>query len=608
MTSLPIKGKIDFTKAKPASIIYSPPKESSGIIPTDTPPIIYPPPEVIPTETPATSPAASPAIVLDPDYDSEDFDGAPISRVSSVDILKLDLNRRLQELSPLSPEKNVKKEASALEISLGLLSEDTTLSEERKQDRIINLFTDAVKRLETKRKTPEGSCVDRSPNLSNPEKKPLITISDNAEMLNYHYIWFVKENHRMKIIPIEDINEDIVQNYILKYSFPICHAYRDGLSAEEKKSIIDNEYLFIKEKVETKYTNVKFVQIPRLLYDLFIIFNIRRHEFDQLFKFFNVDANAYTDLLGNIGRKTRLNIDLMISINVNIIVYLFKNIGYSNMLLLDDFDKRRDLFIKLFVSFFEGMNHGILESNLKYSMDPFTGKVKTNDHFYVKDFNFDRFKTILFQSYLLDMGYMFDVSDENYSANKDKDKFILIRGDYGSWDAIWANKPVRRAHSNSYNNGLMNAIYSDGTAATLNYWRPTCHKKYYVIKKFIYGDDSDEDKIFFIPPIHPLLLLFSHGEFWHARTKVGRDYPKEPGVGGIWSGDGYEWGTEDKPIPDFLISKFTMNDIEAKYVGNYVDLPNIPRVVDVEYKKYLSYKNKYLKYKNKYLQLKNKLN
>jgi len=572
MASLPTKGKLDFFGKKKKK------------------PFVFPE-----LESPMTG-----ALEID------DFGFGPIARTSSADVLKLDLNARLQELSPLSSPKNIKKESSALERSFRLLSEDSTLSEERKQDSIINMFSDAVKRLETKRKTPEGACYDRSPNLSDASKKPLVTITDNAQMLNYHYCWFAKSFEYDDINP--EMDEDILENFVLKYSFPICHASKDILTSEEKKAIVDNEYLFIKQKVEEKYPQIKFVQIPRLLYDLILIRNIKNHEFNRLFAGIEIDATDYAGLITKIGRKTRLNLNAILELNDAVISYILKKIGKPSFLLLDDFEKRRDLFIKLFVSFFSDIEHGIIESNLKFSLTPYSFLVKQNESFYTDDFNFDRFKTILFQSYLLDMGYMYEPGDDNYIANKDTDKFILIRGDSGSWDAIWANKPVRRAHSSSYNTALMNAIYSDGTAATLNYWRPTCNKKYYVIKKFIYGDDSESDKIFFIPPIHPMLLLFSKGEFWHARTKVGKDFPKEPGVGGIYSKDEIDWGTAEKPLPDFLISTFTMDEIERTYVQNYVDLPGTLQVVHSEYNKYYNYKSKYLKYKNKYLELKNKLN
>jgi hypothetical protein len=46
------------------------------------------------------------------------------------------------------------------------------------------------------------------------------------------------------------------------------------------------------------------------------------------------------------------------------------------------------------------------------------------------------------------------------------------------------------------------------------------YKHYYKLRKFNYGDDSDESNLFFIPPLHPYLQLSSNGEFWHARSKI----------------------------------------------------------------------------------------
>ena len=47
----------------------------------------------------------------------------------------------------------------------------------------------------------------------------------------------------------------------------------------------------------------------------------------------------------------------------------------------------------------------------------------------------------------------------------------------------------------------------------------------YNIKKFFVGDLSDEDSLFFIPPIHPFLQVYCGGELFHARTKFGIPYP-----------------------------------------------------------------------------------
>jgi hypothetical protein len=46
----------------------------------------------------------------------------------------------------------------------------------------------------------------------------------------------------------------------------------------------------------------------------------------------------------------------------------------------------------------------------------------------------------------------------------------------------------------------------------------------YSIKKFLLHDLSNEDSLFFIPPIHPFLQLYCSIELFHPRTKVGIDF------------------------------------------------------------------------------------
>ena len=44
------------------------------------------------------------------------------------------------------------------------------------------------------------------------------------------------------------------------------------------------------------------------------------------------------------------------------------------------------------------------------------------------------------------------------------------------------------------------------------------------IKKFLFDDGSAENSLFFIPPIPPYVQMYSKGELFHPRTKIGKDY------------------------------------------------------------------------------------
>ena len=113
----------------------------------------------------------------------------------------------------------------------------------------------------------------------------------------------------------------------------------------------------------------------------------------------------------------------------------------------------------------------------------------------------------------------------------------------------------------SFNQSLISGCVSDDTACTLFYMDKTstpwlvyqatttqgtktgvekndCIK--YNITKFLLGDSSEEDSLFFIPPIHPFLQIYCEGELFHPRTKVsttsyrGTYAQKQKYIGGIF--------------------------------------------------------------------------
>ena len=134
-------------------------------------------------------------------------------------------------------------------------------------------------------------------------------------------------------------------------------------------------------------------------------------------------------------------------------------------------------------------------------------------------------------------------------------------------------------------------MFNDLTATTYYYMKQGCTKGYYLINKHFF-DDSDEAKVFFIPPIHPMLLLYGIGEYWHARTKIykiSEEQRNEP-VSGIYGIDG------ENLVPTFLISDLDKDTLEEKFKRLMLDNYEI---VDKYYKKYLKYKQKYLNLKDK---------
>jgi hypothetical protein len=81
----------------------------------------------------------------------------------------------------------------------------------------------------------------------------------------------------------------------------------------------------------------------------------------------------------------------------------------------------------------------------------------------------------------------------------------------------------------------------------------------YSIKKFLKGDNSSEDSLFFIPPIHPLLQLNAKGELFHPRTKVNLGDMQNKKVSGL--------SCTNKFIrqSDYLHSNKSMIELDALY-------------------------------------------
>jgi hypothetical protein len=162
---------------------------------------------------------------------------------------------------------------------------------------------------------------------------------------------------------------------------------------------------------------------------------------------------------------------------------------------------------------------------------------------------------------------------------------ILYRGAVLENDALLVDQ-TKRMQSVSFNQSLISGCVSDDTACTLFYMDKTstpwlvyqatttqgtktgaekndCIK--YNIKKFLLGDSSDADSLFFIPPIHPFLQIYCEGELFHPRTKVSTTYypttyaQKQKYIGGIFCPYDFVMNC------DYLISEKSIRQLNALY-------------------------------------------
>jgi hypothetical protein len=173
----------------------------------------------------------------------------------------------------------------------------------------------------------------------------------------------------------------------------------------------------------------------------------------------------------------------------------------------------------------------------------------------------------------------------DFEQQPSRGESILYRGAVLENDALLVDQK-KRMQSVSFNQSLISGCVSDDTACTLFYMDKTstpwlvyqatttqgtktgvekndCIK--YNITKFLLGDSSDADSLFFIPPIHPFLQIYCEGELFHPRTKVsttsyrGTYAEKQKHIGGIFCP--YEFVMNC----DYLISEKRITELNRLY-------------------------------------------
>jgi len=385
------------------------------------------------------------------------------------------------------------------------------------------------------------------------ERLPEFSI--NYNMSSYHYIYF---NILEDFTPEED--NYIIENYILKYSYPSCMNVNYDLSPDEKRRIIDNEFNFMSEKLKEFNPNIILVQIPNIiysLYNIYIQFNLKIEEDIDIssLNIRNQDYKSYCDLL-----LQSYNRKYIVNINNRLIALLFETVkthaSMNNEYWLEILNKIID---KIY-SFLPVKDRIICNGNIISLLLPITQ--------YGVDirFNQERNKKILETALI------------NELIVRENNILFLYRGAEYFGETTTRHGCNIGSQSISFNTLLLNAILYDVDACTFHYYKKNFHKFYYIIRKHFYNDESMESKIFWIPPIHPVLLPNLGGELFHARTKIPSDYLKQPMT---------IRGIADDRIPGYMISDLSC----AQLLEEYNRIIRIIRfeLVAKEFNKYLKF-------------------
>jgi hypothetical protein len=396
----------------------------------------------------------------------------------------------------------------------------------------------------------------------------LYILSRDYSMSNYHYIYF---DTTRELEESED--EYIINNFILKYSYPSCMNINYDITSEEKIRIIDDEFNFMKDKLYRYNPNIILIQVPRViycLYNIYIHYNAKILN-DINIKEIQIESTSYKLYCDYLLALYKMNINYIRDINRRLIVLLY------------------DRYIDgLYSSLTSEYWIDVLNSTIDkiYRFTPYKHKLHPNSVgiFLEKSskgqdirFTQERNRHILYTTLLHEL--------KNYG----KDIIILYRGSGSDIERVSNNNCTnQQIHSYSYNTSVLNAILSDMGACTLNYYKTNNHKYYYIVKKHFYNDGGIESDLFWIPPIHPVLLIKMKGELFHARSKI----PIMPNELRKLVVDGLAVSYNI----DFLLSNLTCEEMlieYAKYIRHRFEL------VDKYYNKYLIYKNKFLNLRSK---------
>jgi hypothetical protein len=404
------------------------------------------------------------------------------------------------------------------------------------------------------------------------------------DITNYAYIWYneakplpdmVFNNGRMTI------QGQTISNIITSYSYPCYLANKDvsSLSEPDKHRLLHDEIGFLRDKMISYEINgyyclrdITLVQIPRMLYDLLCL--IYFVETDPSISV--IDINCSSDFK-------------------NYASYLQRILSIG-----DDKYKLRILQLNAFILNKIGYIVGGGEPPTSYDMKTdkpastspmeITGDLNTNVRSFLSDRN-KACESIL--EHILHADHIIYTHPRihlnltpptkelfrqvlRFELQESSGYTTLYRGSVLENDSLIrhsARGGVKMLQSVSFNTSILSGCIHDDTACTLFYMEPTStHDRVgaltnsgkndnirYSLKKFLKGDNSNEDSLFFIPPIHPLLQLNAQGELFHPRTKVNLGDIEKKKVGGLNCTNAFIRGC------DYLQSDKSMEELDALY-------------------------------------------
>ena len=329
-----------------------------------------------------------------------------------------------------------------------------------------------------------------------------------SDITNYAYVWYRRDTEHL--LDFTEGELDKMYEILLTYSYPCYLTGSDTIthmSSDEKTMLLQHESLFIQKKMaDAGLASVIMLQRPRILYDLFnlhrtysnneqyvFVYDVHRSNPTAMSKMidYNVRTREYTDSV-----KTKI-----FELNAFIVNYVQQRNSMSNI-----------------KQFYHEISQEILSHC--WSISAIIGGRLL----------FDEQRKIARDERINIIRQTIDF-EKQYSQGR----AILYRGASIVKDSL---NTTHRKVSLSFNTSILSGCVNDRTACTLSFMSKTFSGIYRIsnddqdkiicnIKKFIVHDSSNENSLFFIPPIHPFVQLYCSGELFHPRTKLGSDFEQD---------------------------------------------------------------------------------
>ena len=373
---------------------------------------------------------------------------------------------------------------------------------------------------------------------SDPLASPSDPLASPSDITNYAYVWYKTDPAQLSQFSKDEL--DKIHIIIMNYSYPCYLAGHDLvrlLPDNQKIKLLNSELIFIREKMtEVNLGHIVIIQIPRILYDLFNIY------YTSTDHYFTYTCSFSLRTLDQFNKVTRRNTEYckqsIFTLNNHIINYLNAN-NY-----LDNIESHYDAILDFLTLPREPRTLG-----LRRVHDVITYSILTSNN------------NITYNNFLQRLRLLGATLD--FEKQKSEGRFTLYRAatlrlDNVGTQTLSLNTSMLTGCVSDNNGACTFTLCLQGGETPLNTGQFFYHEKKikYNIKKFLVGDLSPEDSLFFIPPIHPFLQIYCGGELFHARTKFGQPFSQSLRTIGIACG-----------ITDYLKSTKTTEELQRIYEG-----------------------------------------